>query len=54
MGYIDSDVELLIDNWSPKIRYNEFGRSFNPISILNQDVVNRLINTCYNIYAKHI
>ena len=54
MGYIDYDVELLIDNWSPKIRYNEFGRSFNPISILNQDVVNRLINTCYNIYAKHI
>lgn len=52
-GSIDPDVELLIDQWRPNIRYKYIG-NINPFPTLNQDVVNRLINTCYLIYSKHI
>lgn len=54
MGKIDADIEYLIDNWRPEVRYNIFGKTFNPMSLLNQDVIHRLINTCNIIYAKHI
>ena len=53
MGEVDPDIEFLIDNWRPEIRYKYIGTK-NPFPILNQDVVYRLIKTCYNIYAKHI
>lgn len=53
MGVIDSDVERLIDYWKPNVRYQYIGKR-NPLPFLNQDVINRLINTCNNIYIKHI
>lgn len=53
MGNIDPDIELLIDNWRPEIRY-KIVREKKTILNLNQDVIYRLINTCYNIYSKHI
>lgn len=52
-GHIDSDIEHLIDNWSPKVRYYYIGQS-TPIPILNQDIIARLINTCYTIFVNHI
>lgn len=42
-GDIDQDVEHLIDNWSPDVRYCYLGQN-NPIPILNQDVIIRLID----------
>jgi hypothetical protein len=52
-GDIDQDVEHLIDNWSPDVRYCYLGQN-NPIPILNQDVIIRLIDTCNKIYVNHI
>lgn len=53
MGDIDPDIEYLIDNWRPEIRYKYIGAN-DPFPQLNQDVIYRLINTCRIIYAKHI
>lgn len=52
-GEIDQDIERLIDNWSPEVRYYYSGQS-NPIPKLNQDVITRLIDTCSKIYINHI
>lgn len=52
-GEIDSDVEDLINNWSPNIRYYYQGQT-NPLPYLDYDVINRLINTCQTIYNNHI
>ena len=48
-GNIDSDVEYLIDNWKPELRYNWVSTQR-----LNQDVINRLVKTCQIIYSRHI
>lgn len=53
MGEIDRDVEYLIDNWRPDIRY-KYIDFHAPFPQLNQDVIYRLINTCRIIYTKHI
>lgn len=53
MGEVDPDIEFLIDNWRPEIRYRYIGTK-NPFPMLNQEVINRLIKTCHIIYAKHI
>ena len=52
-GEIDSDVEMLIDRWLPEVRYYYVGQ-LNPLPVLNQDVIKRLIDTCSTIYANHI
>lgn len=52
-GEIDSDVKILIDNWSPSIRYYYYGQPA-PLPPLNQDIIKRLINTCQTIFFKHI
>ena len=52
-GEIDQDVERLIDNWSPEVRYYYTGQ-LGPIPILSQDIISRLINTCLKIYVNHI
>ena len=51
-GYIDPDIERLIDSWKPNIRYNY--EAMNPFPNLNQDVILRLVNTCKIIYTYHI
>lgn len=52
-GEVDQDVERLIDNWSPEVRYYYTGQS-DPIPKLSQDIISRLINTCLKIYVNHI
>ena len=52
-GVIDRDVESLINNWSPNVRYYHSGQS-NPLPNLDYDIINRLINTCQIIYINHI
>lgn len=52
-GVIDRDVETLINNWSPSVRYYHQGQS-NPLPNLDRDIINRLINTCQTIYINHI
>lgn len=52
-GVIDRDVENLINNWSPSIRYYHQSQS-NPLPKLDYDIINRLINTCQTIYINHI
>lgn len=52
-GEIDADVERLINNWDPKIRYYYQGQS-NPLPNLDYDIINRLINICQTIYINHI
>ncbi len=52
-GDIDPDVEMLIDRWLPEVRYYYVGQS-DPLPVLNQDVIKRLIDTCFTIYANHI
>lgn len=52
-GIIDRDVEILIDNWSPSVRYYHQGQS-SPLPNLGYDIINRLINTCQTIYINHI
>lgn len=52
-GIIDRDVETLINNWSPSVRYYHPGQS-NPLPSLDYDLINRLINTCQTIYINHI
>lgn len=51
-GEIDNDIKILIDNWSPSIRYYHCGQTELPT--LNQDIISRLINTCLKIYENHI
>ena len=51
-GDIDTDVEELIDKWEPEVRYYYNGQE--NIPKLNQDLVARLIKTCWTIYTKHI
>lgn len=51
-GIIDSDVEKLIDEWEPGVRYYYSGQL--NIPHLTQDLVARLISTCWTIYIKHI
>lgn len=52
-GVIDRDVEALINNWSPSVRYYHPGQS-DPLPSLDYDLINRLINTCQTIYINHI
>ncbi|MBQ0087997.1 MAG: hypothetical protein KBT27_01520 [Prevotellaceae bacterium] len=52
LGQIDKDVESLIDNWSPNIRYMH--KIINALPVLNKDVMVRLMDTCRNIYYQHI
>ena len=52
-GDIDPDVEILIDRWLPEVSYYYAGQ-LNPLPVLNQDVIKRLIDTCFTIYANHI
>lgn len=52
-GEIDQDVEQLIDNWTPGVRYYYSGQT-TPLPLLNQDIITRLINTCLKIYVNHI
>lgn len=47
-GNIDQDVELLIENWRPDIRYKYVGQR-NPLSFLNEDIIRRLLDTCKTI-----
>ena len=54
---VDADVEYLIDNWNPKVRYAYFdGTQFKcegtSVPQLNQDVIKRLLSNCYDIYSK--
>lgn len=53
-GNIDPDIEQLIDDWNPKVRYKYVGANYNPFPNLNKSVIERLINTCEIIYAKTI
>lgn len=46
-GYIDEDVQQLIEDWTPKVRY-EYQEANN--HSLSKDVISRLIDTCYAIY----
>ena len=52
-GVIDRDVETLINNWSPNVRYYHSGQS-NPLPNLDYDIIDRLIKTCQIIYINHI
>ena len=52
-GTIDADIEILIDQWRPDIRYCYHGGG-TTLPPLNQDVIARLLNTCYTIYNNHI
>lgn len=52
-GEIDTDVEILINNWSPSVRYCYQGQS-DPLPNLDYDIINRLITTCQTIYINHI
>lgn len=52
-GEIDRDVEILINNWSPSVRYYH-QRQTDPLPHLSYDIINRLINTCQTIYINHI
>lgn len=52
-GQIDSDVEQLIDDWKPDIRYHYHGLPTG-LPVLNQNIIARLLNTCFTIYLKHI
>ncbi len=51
-GIIDSDVEQLIDNWRPEVRYKYIAQQMSPT--LNQDLIARLLNTCFTIYSNHV
>ncbi|MBR1940919.1 MAG: hypothetical protein IJ845_06255 [Bacteroidaceae bacterium] len=51
-GQIDSDVERLIDDWKPEVRYQYHGMAGLPT--LNQNIIDRLLSTCFTIYSKHI
>ena len=53
-GVIDRDVETLINNWSPSVRYYYQGQFDPPLPNLDYDLINRLINTCQTIYINHI
>lgn len=52
-GEIDPYIEKLIDDWKPEIRYL-YDNGTMLLPILSQDIVTRLINTCYTIFNKHI
>lgn len=52
-GKIDPDVEKLIDEWKPEIRYL-YDNGTISLPILSQDVIARLINTCFTIFNQHI
>lgn len=52
-GFIDQDVEILIDKWRPEIRYLYVGKR-NSLPALNQDLIAKLLNTCFTIYLNHI
>ena len=52
-GNIDSDVEQLIDDWKPEVRYHYYGMP-STIASLDYNVICRLVNTCSTIYIKHV
>lgn len=52
-GEIDNDVEILINSWTPSVRYYH-SRQSDPLPNLNYDIINRLIKTCQTIYINHI
>lgn len=52
-GVIDIDIEKLINDWSPKVRYQYYSMS-SMIPTLNRDIVTRLLDTCLTIYINHI
>lgn len=52
-GVIDADIEKLIDDWRPEVRYHYYGMP-SVMPTLNNDVITRLLSTCSMIYTKHI
>jgi len=52
-GHIDSDVELLIDGWRPEVRYH-YPSMRSKLPVLSQNVIERLLTTCFIIYLRHI
>lgn len=52
-GQIDPDVEYLIDEWRPGVRYL-YDNAVTPPPNLSQDLIAKLINTCDTIYSQHI
>lgn len=52
-GQIATDVESLIDEWKPDIRYS-YEYAVPPPPNLSQDLITRLLETCYTIYKQHI
>lgn len=51
-GKIDKDVEVLVNNWKPDIRYWYKEDELEDIPKLTSDLLKRLINTCYSLYNK--
>ena len=50
-GCIDEDIKQLIDDWSPKVRYEyEYKKANN--HFLSKDIIVGLIDTCCEIYNK--
>lgn len=52
-GVIDPDIEKLIDDWRPEVRYHYNGMQL-AMPTLNNNVITRLLSTCSMIYIKHI
>ncbi len=52
-GQIDPDVEQLIEDWKPDVRYVHDRSSATSLK-LSHDLIDRLINTCFTIYSQHI
>ena len=49
---IDTNVEKLIDEWKPDIRYYYLGRDGISLDVLSQENIKKLVLTCYDIYSK--
>lgn len=51
-GFIDSQIEQLIDQWKPQLRYKYYiGEKYYPLSThLSRDIIEQLIRTCKDIY----
>lgn len=55
-GAIDNDVKILVDNWTPDVRYwyKEDQMKGSKMPILTVDLLKRLIKTCNDVYKKMI
>lgn len=53
-GDVDSDVELLVKKWKPNVRYWHEPEDTNGIPTLNHALLERLINTCVELYKRMI